>query len=124
MKSSTLGILVALVAVLSLADNSIAGMADKAAGAAQDMTEQAAADVEQAAEAATEAAAPATEADLLAQAQELLANEEYDAAINVAEVILSEFNAESAEAQGIIEAAKAMQADEAEEAAAEETATN
>ena len=115
MKERTIGMLIAGIAVMSLTVSVAADqMAQKAAAAAGEVAQEAVSGAEEATEQAVEKTAPSAE-ELLAQAQTALENEDYEAAINAAELILSQ-DADSAQAQSILETAKAKQA-AAEEAA-------
>ena len=116
MKERTIGMLVAGIAVMSLTVGVTAEqIAQKAAAAAGEVAQEAVSGTEEATVQAAEKTAPSAE-ELLAQAQAALENEDYEAAINAAELILSQ-NEDSAQAKSILETAKAKQA-AAEEAAA------
>ena len=115
MKERTIGMLIAGIAIMSLTVSVTAEqVAQKAAAAAGEVAQEAVSGAEEATVQAAEKTAPSAE-ELLAQAQAALENEDYEAAINAAELILSQ-NEDSAQAKSILETAKAKQA-AAEEAA-------
>ena len=121
MNERTIGMLIAAIAVLSLTVSATAEQAAQQAAAATQEIGAAAATAEGAAQAAVEKAAPSAE-ELLAQAKTALENEDYEAAINAAELILSQ-DADSAQAKAILETAQAKQAAEEVDDAAESAET-